>query len=230
MGRDIRVVAVDLGATSGRAMVGTVGGERLELEEVHRFAHRAVPSSDGLRWDASAIYHEVLTGIQAATRGGPVDGIGIDSWAVDHGLLDESGELVGNAYSHRDSRTEGVAEQVAKVVPRSEQYEITGVAALPFNTVYQLVAARGCPELSVARVLLLLPDLLGYWLTGAVGAERTNASTTGSSTCAPGRGPPTCWSDWTCRSASCRRSARRVSRSVPCCRPSPSRPDSHAHR
>lgn len=179
MARDVRVAAVDLGATSGRVMVGTVGDGRLGLEEVHRFPNGAVRVGGSLFWDVLGIHREVLAGLRAAAAGGPLDAVGIDSWAIDYGLLDGRGELLGNPYSHRDSRTDGVADEVAAVVPPAELYSATGVAALPFNTVYQLVAARGTPALTAARTLLLLPDLLGYWLTGSAGAERTNASTTG---------------------------------------------------
>ncbi len=179
----LRVAAVDLGATSGRVMVGTVatgdGGDRLELEEVHRFPNGAVRVGDGLFWDVLGLHREVLVGLRRAVAAGHLDAVGIDSWAVDHGLLDRDGHLLGNPWSHRDARTDGVAEQVAQVVSPAEQYAVNGLAALPFNTVYQLYAARGTAALESARTLLLLPDLLAYWLTGHVGAERTNASTTG---------------------------------------------------
>ena len=180
--RPLRVVAVDLGATSGRVMVAMVsaepGAERLDLEEVHRFPNGAVRVAGGLFWDVLGLHREVLVGLRAAARGGPVDGVGIDSWAVDHGLLDRDGHLLGNPWSHRDPRTDGVAAEVATQVTAAEQYAITGLAALPFNTVYQLLASRESAALAAAETMLLLPDLLGYWLTGRVGAERTNASTT----------------------------------------------------
>jgi len=177
--RPLRVVAVDLGATSGRVMVGTVGtggtGD-LTLQEVHRFANGAVRAGGTLSWDVLGIHREVLAGLRAAAVGGPVDAIGIDSWAVDYGLLDASGALIGNPVSHRDPRTDGVRERVVKTVPESELYATTGLQQLPFNTLYQLVSA---PDLlDRAETMLLIPDLLAYWLTGAVGAERTNASTT----------------------------------------------------
>jgi rhamnulokinase len=176
-----RVVAVDLGATSGRVMVARVGTDPdvLGLVEVHRFPNGGVRHEDGsLRWDVERLHREVLTGIRRAAASGRVDGIGIDSWAVDHGLLDADGQLLAAPYSHRDGRTTGVPEQVAAVVPSEELYAGTGVQELPFNTLYQLAAARDAGELTDAASLLLLPDLLGYWLTGVVGAERTNASTT----------------------------------------------------
>jgi len=175
----VRVAAVDLGATSGRVMAAEVGAETLRLTEVHRFPNGAVPVRGSLFWDVLGIHREVLAGLREVARTGPLDGIGIDSWAVDHGLLDQDGELLGNPYSHRDRRTDGVAEQVVAEIGAEELYATTGLQNLPFNTVYQLVAARGTAALESARTLLLLPDLLGYWLTGEVVAERTNASTTG---------------------------------------------------
>ncbi|MBR7741762.1 rhamnulokinase [Phycicoccus sp. BSK3Z-2] len=174
----LRLVAVDLGATSGRVMVGRVAPGVLDLEEVHRFPNGAVRLGGSLHWDVVGLYREVLTGLREAAGGGPVDGVGIDGWAVDHGLLDRDGALVGTPFSHRDRRTDGVPARVLEVVPADELYAVTGLQLLDFNTLFQLVAARGTAALGAAETLLLLPDLLGHWLTGAVGAERTNASTT----------------------------------------------------
>lgn len=177
----VRVVAVDLGATSGRVMVArvSVDPDVLELDEVHRFPNAAVRHEDGsLRWDVTRIHREVLTGIRLAAASGPVDGIGIDSWAVDYGLLDADGQLLGDPFSHRDSRTDGVADRVVAELGAEVLYDETGLQQLPFNTLYQLVAARDSDELSRAATMLLIPDLLGFWLTGETGAERTNASTT----------------------------------------------------
>lgn len=174
-----RVVAVDLGATSGRVMVAEVGPDTLALTEAHRFPNAAVRVGESLHWDVLGIHREVLAGLRLAAAGGPVDGIGIDSWAVDYGLLDAGENLLGNPYSYRDSRTDGVAARVLDKIDAAELYAVTGVQQLPFNTIYQLVAAAGTPALEQASTLLLLPDLLGYWLTGRIGAEATNASTTG---------------------------------------------------
>jgi sugar (pentulose or hexulose) kinase len=176
---DLRVAAVDLGATSGRVMVAEVGPDRLDLREVHRFANGGVSRGDGLFWDAGALWRGMLTGLEEIARTGPLHGIGIDSWAVDYGLLDASGELLGDPYSHRDHRTDGVGERLVAELGAAELYGVNGLQQLPFNTIYQLVAAQGTPELAAAERLLLIPDLLGYWLTGEIGAERTNASTTG---------------------------------------------------
>ncbi|MFD5568534.1 rhamnulokinase [Streptomyces cadmiisoli] len=167
--------AVDLGASSGRVMVGRVGRHELELTEAHRFANRPVRVPEGLRWDVLALYAGVLDGLRAA---GQVDSVGIDSWAVDYGLLDADGALLGNPVHYRDPRTEGVAESVLATVPAGELYAATGLQYAPFNTLYQLTAARSTVQLAHARRLLMIPDLLSYWLTGRQGTELTNASTT----------------------------------------------------
>ncbi|MEU8970492.1 rhamnulokinase family protein [Streptomyces monashensis] len=167
--------AVDLGASGGRVMVGRVGAGSLELGEAHRFPNRPVRVPEGLRWDALALYGGVLDGLRAA---GQVASVGIDSWAVDYGLLDADGALLGNPVHYRDARTEGVAEKVWATVPAGELYGATGIQYAPFNTLYQLTAARASRQLAQAERLLLIPDLLAYWLTGEQGTELTNASTT----------------------------------------------------
>ncbi|MFF7236201.1 FGGY-family carbohydrate kinase [Streptomyces collinus] len=167
--------AVDLGASSGRVMVGRVGPGTLELSEAHRFPNRPVRVPEGLRWDVLGLYAGVLDGLRAA---GQVDSVGIDSWAVDHGLLDADGALLGNPVHYRDPRTDGVAEKVWASVPAAELYAATGLQYAPFNTLYQLAAARATAQFAHARRLLLIPDLLTYWLTGEQGTELTNASTT----------------------------------------------------
>jgi rhamnulokinase len=173
--RSAIVAAVDLGAASGRVMRAEVGPDAVRLTEVGRFANEPVRIGDTLHWDVLGLHRGVLAGLRAA---GPVDSIGIDSWAVDYGLLDADGRLLGNPVHYRDGRTDGVMDKVLADVPAAELYAVTGLQFLPFNTVFQLVAARGTGQLRAARTLLLIPDLLTYWLTGEVGAERTNASTT----------------------------------------------------
>lgn len=115
----------------------------------------------------------MLVGLREA---GPVQSIGIDTWAVDYGLLDSTGALLGNPYSYRDSRTEGVPDNVHAVVPHAKLYERNGLQFLPFTTLYQLASAAGTPQLAAAATLLLIPDLVAHWLTGSIGAEVTNAS------------------------------------------------------
>jgi rhamnulokinase len=165
--------AVDLGASSGRVMVGRAGRDTLTLTEAHRFPNRPVRVAGTLHWDILALYAGVLDGLRAA---GPVASVGIDSWAVDYGLLAADGRLIGNPVHYRDARTEGVPEKVWATLPPAELYAATGLQYAPFNTLYQLVAARD--QLSAASGLLLIPDLISYWLTGERGTELTNASTT----------------------------------------------------
>jgi rhamnulokinase len=174
-GTERSFAAVDLGASSGRVMVGRVGHDTLTLTDAHRFPNRPVRLPEGLRWDILALYGGVLEGLRSA---GQVDSVGIDSWAVDYGLLDADGHLLGNPVHYRDTRTEGVPEKVWATVPAAELYARTGLQYAPFNTLYQLVAARESNQLDCARRLLLIPDLLTYWLTGEQGTELTNASTT----------------------------------------------------
>ena len=175
----VRVAAVDLGATSGRVMACRVGPRSLHLEEVHRFPNGGVRAGGSLYWDVLGIHRETLAGLREVARTGPLDGVGIDSWAVDYGLLDRDGRLLGNPFSHRDSRTDGMPARVDVKIDPAELYAVTGLQQLPFNTIYQLVSSLGTAALEAAETLLLLPDLLTHWLTGEVGAERTNASTTG---------------------------------------------------
>ena len=170
----VSVAAVDLGASSGRVMTGRVEPGTLALEEVHRFWNGPVRAGRTLHWDVLGIHRQLLAGLG---RTGPVDAIGIDSWAVDYGLLDRTGALLGNPVHYRDERTTGIAEQVLGRVPAEELYAVTGLQQLPFNTIYQLVA-EGPERLAAADTMLMIPDLLTYWLTGVPGAEATNASTT----------------------------------------------------
>ena len=173
-------LAVDHGAESGRGVLGRFDGERVATEEVHRFPNVPVRLPDGLHWDALRLLAETETAVAAgaARAGGALDGIGVDTWGVDFGLLDRDGGLVANPYHYRDPRTAGALARAHALVPRDEIYATTGTQDLPFNTLGQLVAMEGSPRLEVARTLLPMPDLLRYWLSGEVGAEATVASTT----------------------------------------------------
>lgn len=170
------VAAVDLGATSGRVMIGRIGEGRLELELVSRFPNGPVEREDGLHWNFDALYAHVVDGLAEAVRREPtIESIGIDSWAVDYGLLAD-GVLLAEPFHYRDSRTaQGVAE-VHAIVPFSELYARNGLQFLPFNTLYQY---RVDERMTAADTVLLVPDLVAFLLTGASVAERTNASTTG---------------------------------------------------
>jgi sugar (pentulose or hexulose) kinase len=131
------MAAVDIGAQSGRVVVGRLDGERLGIEEVHRFPNVPVTAGGRLQWDILQLYEQVLEGMSAASRLGEIDSVGIDTWGVDFGLLDRDGSLLGNPVHHRDRRTEGVMERVFARVPARQLYERTGIQLLRFNTVFQ---------------------------------------------------------------------------------------------
>jgi rhamnulokinase len=171
--------AVDLGASSGRVMLADVAPDGVSLREVHRFANRPVPVGGALQWDVLSLWAGIVDGLRIAGRAGPLAGIGVDSWGVDYALLDADGQLLGNPVHYRDRRTDGVAAAVASTVGLDELYATTGVQLLPFNTVFQWVAARDSWAMRNAAHAVLIPDLFGYWLTGQLGNELTNASTTG---------------------------------------------------
>jgi sugar (pentulose or hexulose) kinase len=170
----VTAAAVDLGAGSGRVITARVGADRLDVTATHRFANTPVRAHGTLHWDILALWQGVLDGLHAA---GPLDSIGVDSWAVDYGLLDAGGALLGNPVHYRDERTHPIADVVADRLGRERLYAVTGLQHQPFNTLFQLAAQDG-PQLAAARHLLLIPDLINYWLTGHIGAETTNASTT----------------------------------------------------
>ncbi len=176
----VTLLAADLGASSGRVMRAQVGPDELSLDEVHRFRNGPVALPDGLHWDILGLYLDVLTGLRravtdAGANGGAIASIGVDSWAVDYGLVGADGALRGNPFHYRDSRASGAIERVHARLDRRRLYELNGLQHLPFNTLFQLASE---PGRLVDRVLLI-PDLIGFWLTGEQVAERTNASTTG---------------------------------------------------
>ncbi|HWS80306.1 MAG TPA: rhamnulokinase family protein [Rubrobacter sp.] len=171
-------LAVDLGAESGRVVLGRFDGGRVSLEEFHRFPNTPVRLPDGLHWDVLRILSEIKDGLAKAVREEEIEGIGIDSWGVDFGLLDGEGALVSNPYHHRDARTEGMMDEAFGLVGKEEIYRTTGIQFLPINTLYQLLAMRGSPLLEAAETMLLIPDLMNYWLTGEKACEYTNATTT----------------------------------------------------
>lgn len=171
------VLAVDLGASSGRVILGEVGPDRLELTELARFRNGPVQLPEGLYWDILGLYQDVLGGLRAARDQPDVRGVAVDSWAVDYGLLDASGRLLGNPVHYRDERSARGMRIVDALLPPTQQYALNGLQHLALNTVNQL-AADG-DRLAWAHQALLIPDLIGYWLSGAAVTERTNASTTG---------------------------------------------------
>ena len=176
----VQLLAIDLGASSGHAMLGTLADGRLSLREVHRFSNDPVRLAGRLQWDLPRLFFEIQTALnKAALEGLALDAIGIDTWGVDYGLLDDAGHLLSDPVNYRDERTKGVMEKAFAVVPEEEIYRRTGLARLSFNTLYQLYAEvlSGDARLSIARDLLFMPDLLGYLLTGVKGCEYTIAST-----------------------------------------------------
>lgn len=177
------VAAVDLGATSGRVVVGHVdrSAGRLALEQLARFPNGPVRLASGLHWDFTGLYRDLSRGLAEAFRAAPgIASIGVDSWAVDYGLL-RGERLLGEPFHYRDERGERAVDGVHARVPFAELYARNGLQFLPFNTLYQLAAERDAPDgcLGLADSMLLIPDLVGFQLTGAKVAERTNASTTG---------------------------------------------------
>ena len=170
---------MDLGASSGRVILGRIGPNELSLHLVARFANEPVATIDGLHWNILELYRQVLGGLREATRQEPaLASVGVDSWAVDYALL-RADRMLANPYHHRDLRTgAGVAATHALMAP-AELYAHNGLQFLPFNTLYQLTADRLAGDLEGAELMLLIPDLLTFWLTGQKVAERTNASTTG---------------------------------------------------
>jgi rhamnulokinase len=173
------VAAVDLGATSGRVVLGRVGPDRLEVEDVHRFPNLPVRTRDGLHWNIFELYRNVLEGLRKALAREPdLVSIGIDSWAVDYALL-RGDRVVSTPFHYRDERTARGVEAVEQVVAAPELYAANGLQFLPFNTLYQLAVDRDEGVLDASTSMLLLPDLIAYWLTGVRQAELTNASTTG---------------------------------------------------
>lgn len=161
-------------------MLGTFDGGQVGLEEVGRFANAPVRLPDGLYWDALGLFREVERGLAVAARSGAeVASVGVDSWGVDFALLDRDGALVSNPRHYRDARTEGMVEEALGAVEARELYRATGgLQTMRINTLYQLLAMRGSPLLGAADRLLMVPDLVNYWLTGEKANERTNATTT----------------------------------------------------
>ncbi len=175
-------LALDLGAESGRAILGQFDGVRLELSELHRFPNTPVRLPDGLHWDILRLWTEVKQGLALAVRdqGEALASAGLDTWAVDFGLLDRNGALISNPYQYRDSRTDGMLDEAFRRVPRAAIFEQTGIQFLQINSLYQLLSmvVGRVPTLEIADTFLTIPDLLNYWFTGQKVCEFTNATTT----------------------------------------------------
>lgn len=175
-----RMLAIDLGASSGRGIIGSFDGEKITLKEIHRFSNDPVMLPTGFYWDTLRILFEIKTAILNASHDGGVDTIGIDTWGVDYGYLDKNGALLSNPYNYRDVRTDGIQDYVFEnIAPLDEIYGVTGIQSLNLNTIYQLAAdMRDHPwVVENAETMLFMPDLLGYMLTGEKKTEYTIAST-----------------------------------------------------
>ncbi|WP_411845052.1 rhamnulokinase family protein [Roseibacillus persicicus] len=174
-------LAVDLGAGSGRVLAGKVREGKVELEELHRFENPGTSLPSGLHWNILGLYREILKGIATGVeRYGKIESLGIDTWGVDYGLLDKDGRLLGLPQQYRDPRTQGFEARADELVGNDALYDATGIMPFFLNTSVQLLAEKELtPDaLNVASQILLIPDLLAYWLTGELAVERTNASTT----------------------------------------------------
>jgi rhamnulokinase len=173
-------LAFDLGAESGRGILGSFEGSRLSLEVVHRFANAAIRTLDSLHWDVLRLYSEMLHTLRlSAAKHGPLDGLGVDTWGVDFALLGRDGTLLGNPRHYRDPHTEHIMEQTFARVPRLDIFRQTGIQFMRFNTLFQLLAMQRdrSPLLDVAETLLFMPDLFHYFFTGIKVNEYTDAST-----------------------------------------------------
>ena len=170
-------LAIDLGAESGRTILGTLENDRLSLTELHRFPNPGVRTLGALHWDVLRLFDEMKTGLGKAAEHKPAS-LGVDTWGVDYALLDRDGELVGNPHHYRDSRTHGMLDAVTKIVPREEIFEQTGVQFMELNTLFQLYSMKDSAALERADTLLMMPDLFHYWFSGNKVCEFSDASTT----------------------------------------------------
>ncbi|NIV38923.1 MAG: rhamnulokinase [Anaerolineae bacterium] len=176
-----KFLACDLGAESGRAVVGHLDGERLRLEELHRFPNGPVQVLGSLHWDVLRLWNEIKHGLHlAAAYGDQLFSIGLDTWGVDFSLLAADDSLLGNPFHYRDSRTDGMMEEAFEIVPRAEIYESTGIQFMQLNSLYQLLSMvkAGSPALDAAQTFLTMPDLFNFWLSGRKANEFTITTTT----------------------------------------------------
>jgi rhamnulokinase len=175
-------LAVDLGAESGRTILGSLDDEHLILTETHRFANGPVRLNDGLHWDVLRLWSDIKEGLgkSLAKAANSLDSIGLDTWGVDFALLDRNGALLSNPFHHRDERTDGLVNEAFKIMSRADIFNNTGIQFLQINTLYQLLAMvlQKSPLFEVAKNFVTIPDLFNYWLSGEITNEFTNATTT----------------------------------------------------
>ncbi|MCW2982519.1 MAG: Carbohydrate kinase, FGGY-like protein [Conexibacter sp.] len=168
--------AIDFGASSGRVLTGALDDGRITLTEQARFANRPVRLPSGLHWNLMGLFEQALDALRGA---GPLRGVGVDTWGVDYGLLDDRGRLLGLPFHYRDGRSDPMVQRAFGRVSRAEQYAATGIQTMSINTVFQLLADEGTAAFDAASRIAMVPDLLALWLSGELANERTNASTTG---------------------------------------------------
>src|SRR5712691_10832467 len=177
---DKKLLAFDLGAESGRGILGFLDGQHLRLEVVHRFPNGPVRTLDTFHWDVLRLHGEMLQALRlCAAQHGGVDALGIDTWGVDFALLGRDGTLLGNPRHYRDPHTEGIMDAAFAVVPRADVFRQTGIQFMRFNSLFQLLALKRdrSPLLDAAETMLFIPDLFHYWFTGIKVNEYTDAST-----------------------------------------------------
>jgi len=170
-------LAIDLGAESGRTIVGSLDGKQLTLTETHRFFNGPVRLNDGLHWDVLCLWSDIKDGIGKSKS---IDSIGLDTWAVDFALVDKNDSMLGNPFHYRDARTDGMLDEAFKIMPRAEIFANSGIQFMQLNTLYQLIATvRTNPKIfDIAKTFVTIPDLFNFWLTGELTNEFTNATTT----------------------------------------------------
>src|SRR6266498_3619116 len=174
-------LAVDLGAESGRTILGVLDNDRLKLTETHRFINGPVRLNDGIHWDVLRLWSEIKSGIAATVKSGTkLDGIGLDTWGVDFALLGRNHSLLSNPFHYRDERTDGMVEEAFRRMSRADIFSNTGIQFMQINTLYQLLAmsVQKSSLLDVARSFVTIPDLFNYWLSGEITNEFTDATTT----------------------------------------------------
>ncbi|MHC4441088.1 MAG: rhamnulokinase [Planctomycetota bacterium] len=180
MTKPANFAAIDLGAESGRVVLGKIANDKLELIEQHRFQNGPILTNNELHWDVLRLWTEMKQGVaKTAVAAGDLQGIGIDTWGVDFGLLDKNDTLLGNPFHYRDARTNNILEKAFEIVPREEIFNKTGIQFMQFNSIFQLLAMRlgGSPILDIAETMLMMPDLFNFWFTGRKCCEFTDATT-----------------------------------------------------
>jgi rhamnulokinase len=174
-------LAFDLGASSGRAILGTLDDRKISLKEVHRFENSMLHIHGNCHWNVFSLFEEMKTGLAKCTSEIKIipESIGIDTWGVDFGLLDSAGKLIGVPYAYRDNRNISAMNEVFSIIPKEEVYKLTGIAMWPFNSLYQLYAwKRDQPDaLRIARTLLFMPDIFNWLFSGVKSTDYTFAST-----------------------------------------------------